>query len=189
MKDDLTALKASLAACSPVPLTVNKLARLVPQLALGASPNWLFTSGKPNRYNPAGVNCVYFAETRDIAQAEYDDYWKGLWGANQPVTTYFAEARLQRVLDLTDKVTLKALRVDSIDLFKNWRRAKHPTLTQLLGQAVSETGIFSAIRYPSKTTAGRGQAGVNLVIFRGCVHSPDTVRILGPDRKPPQEWP
>ena len=150
MKHDLASLKAALAAAPAVPVKANKLSRLVPQLALGASPNWLFTSGKPNRYNPAGVNCVYFSEKRDIAQAEYDDYWKGLAGANQPVTTYFAEARLQRVLDLTDKATLKALGVDAKDLFKNWRRAKHPTLTQLLGQAVSKTGNFSAIRYPSK---------------------------------------
>jgi len=172
-----------------VALKANKLARLVPQLALGASPNWLFTSGKPNRYNPAGVNCVYFAETRNIAQAEYDDYWKGLAGANQPVTTYFADVRLQRVLDLTNKATLKALGVDAQDLFKNWRRAKHPTLTQLLGQALSETGVFSAIRYPSKAAAGRGHGGINLVIFQDCVRSPDAVRILGPDSKPLQEWP
>jgi hypothetical protein len=60
-----------------VQVKANKLARIVPHLALGPSPNWLFASGKPNRYNPAGVNCVYFAETREVAQNEYDDDWHG----------------------------------------------------------------------------------------------------------------
>jgi hypothetical protein len=102
---------------------------------------------------------------------------------------YFADARLQRVLDLTDKATLKALGVDAKDLLENWRRANHPTLTQLLGQAVSETGVFSAIRYPSKAAAGRGREGFNLAIFLDCVRVPDAVRILGPDSKPLQKWP
>jgi hypothetical protein len=56
LKHDQASLKAALAACPAVALKANKLVRLVPQLALGASPNWLFTSGKPNRFNPAGVN-------------------------------------------------------------------------------------------------------------------------------------
>lgn len=189
MKHNLASLKAALAAAPALSVKANTLARLVPQLALGASPNWLFTSGKPNRYNPAGVNCVYFAETREVAQEEYDGCWKGLAGANQPVTTYFAEAKLRRVLDLTDRPTLKALGMDVKDLFKNWRRTKHPTITQLLGQAVSETRLFSAIRFPSKAAVACGHAGVNLVVFQDCIRPPDSIRILGPDSKPLQEWP
>jgi len=187
LKHDLASLKIALAV-APAIRVKTKLTRLVPQLDLGASPDWLFTSGKPNRYNPVGVNCVYFGEGREVAQAEYDNNWKGRVAKNQPVTTYYAEVVLHCVLDLTANRTLKALKVDGKDLFKNWRTAKHPTLTQLLGQAVNETGLFSAIRYPSKAAAGRGQAGVNFVIFADCVRPPDSVRILGPTRKPLQKW-
>ena len=96
---------------------------------------------------------------------------------------------LRRVLDLTNDTTLKAINVAAKDLLKNWRRASQPTLTQLLGQAVNETGLFSAIRFPSKAAAIGGPAGINFVIFRSCVRSPDVVRILGPTNKPLQEWP
>ena len=74
MKPDLKSLKAALANVAPLTVKATGLVRLVPQLDLGESPDWLFTSGKANRYNPAGVECVYFAGTRDIAQAEYDGY-------------------------------------------------------------------------------------------------------------------
>jgi len=110
--------------------------------------------------------------------------WKGLAGAHQPATEFTAEVNLQRVLDLTAAETVKILNITAADLSKNWRRARHPTLTQLLGQAVNETGCFSAIRYTSAVSKG-----VNIVIFRDCVHSPDYVKILGPTKKSLEQWP
>src|SRR5882672_10867247 len=109
--------------------------------------------------------------------------WQGLVGRDQPVTTFFIDVKLNRVLDLTDAATLQALKVNVKDLFKNWRRAKNRTLTQLLGQAVNDLRFFSAIRYPSKAAAALGQPGINFVIFRDCVRHPDSVCILGPSRK------
>lgn len=91
---------------------------------------------------------------------------------------------LKRVLDLTSPATLKVLKISASDLSKNWRRARHPTLTQLLGQAVNETGCFSAIRYPSAVSKG-----ANVVIFRDCVRKPDYVKILGSTNKPLEHWP
>lgn len=159
-------------------------------LASYKPPNWLYTSGKANRYNPAGVDCVYFAESREVAQAEYDGMWRGVSGGNQPVVTYCAEISLRRVLDLTDASTLKKLKLDKNNLFKPWRTARRLTVTQLIGKAIIETGAFSAIRYPSAVAAGPGPVGTNFVIFHGCVHSPDRVRILGPDDTAPLvEWP
>jgi len=190
LNHDLASLKASLAG-APAKAVRAQLTRLVPfkDLIGYNPPNWLYTSGKPNRCNPAGVNCVYFSEGKDVAQAEYEYMWQSLVGKHQPVTTYFATVELHRVLDLADDTTLKALNMDAKDLFKNWRRANRLTLTQLLGQAVNETGLFSAIRFPSKASAMGGHAGINFVIFRSCVRSPDVVRILGPANKPLQEWP
>ena len=190
MKHDLASLKILLAT-APAQAVKAQLTRIVPFIDLAAHtpPDWLYTSGKPNRYNPAGVNCVYFGETIEVARAEYEGVWKGLVGKDQPVTIYYANVVLQRVLDVTSDATLEALEVDDKDLFKNWRRATRPALTQLLGQAVNETGLFSAIRYPSSAAANRGQAGINFVIFGRCIRSPDSVRILGPTRRPLQEWP
>ncbi len=84
---------------------------------------------------------------------------------------------------------MKILNLETKDLLKTWRRAKRPTLTQLIGQAVSETQLFSAIRYTSKAAVASGQPGMNLVIFRDCVRPPESVRILGPSAKALQEWP
>lgn len=190
MSRDLKSLKKGLAT-APAIAVKAKLFRRVEFVALVKHnpPNWLYTSGKPQRYNPAGVQCVYFGGDAEVTRAEFDDIWKGLKAADQPATDYRATVVLRRVLDLTSSATLKALKIATKDLFKNWRRAKTPTLTQRLGQAVSETKLFSAIRYPSKAAADRGQAGANFVIFRNCVRAPDSVEIHGPDGKPLQKWP
>ena len=188
MRHDLASLKTVLAK-APVSALRAKLTRRVEYLALARynPPNWLFTSGKPKRYNPAGVHCVYFGGDVHVTRIEYEEMWRGLQGAHQPATEFIAEVHLRRVLDLTSPATLKVLKIAPGDLFKNWRRATRPTLTQLLGQAVNETKYFSAIRYPS--AAGGRTGGLNIVIFRDCVQSSDSVRILGPTKKPLQKWP
>lgn len=184
----LASLKFVLAT-APALAIKARLIRRVPYLDLARydPPHWLFTSGKRKRYNPAGVHCVYFGSDADVTRTEYEAMWKGLRCAYQPATEFIADVNLQHVLDLMSPVTLKALKIDHSALLKNWRRGKHPKLTQLLGQAVNETKSFSAIRYPSAAAGSR--RGVNLVIFRDCVAAPDYVRILGPTRKPLQKWP
>ena len=62
--------------------------------------NWLYSTGRPHRYNPAGTDCVYFSETQEVAQMGFDSYWQGMPGEFQPVATYHAEVSLSRVLDL-----------------------------------------------------------------------------------------
>ena len=188
MKHDLNTLKIALEVAPSISVQAE-LTRLVPfaDLTNCMPPNWLYTSGRPNRYNPAGVECIYFGGSREVAQTEYDSMCQGMLGEHQPVTTFFADVKLKQVLDLTDTATLKAMKLDAKELFTSWRRAKRPTVTQLLGQAVNETKDFSAIRYPSAATGG--QARANFVIFRNCIRSPDSVRILGPTKKPLQKWP
>src|SRR5829696_2089331 len=74
--------------------------RVVPLLHLTTKDplDWLFTSGKPNRYNSSDVHCIYFADGEQTAKAEYDDYWGGGISKHQPKATYFAELQLRRVL-------------------------------------------------------------------------------------------
>lgn len=170
----------------PVQATLVRCVALLPLAAAGA-PDYLFTSGRANRYNPAGVACVYFSGDERTARAEYSRRLGR--SALQPVGTYFARINLAHVLDLADAATRKALGFSSRDLTVTWQRAKQPTHGQLLGLAISQQGDIAAIRFPSDAAAARGQAGVNFVVFRDCVKPPDSVEILGPTSKPLQKWP
>jgi len=165
--------------------TLVRRVAMLPMLAL-APPDFLFTSGKAYRYNTKGVECVYFAEDEATAAAEYELHNPG---KRQPVTTFFAEVRLRRVLDLCEAGTRAVLGLNGSDLQTAWRGARHPTATQFLGEAVSRQVDVAAIRFPSEAVRLRGLAGANVVIFRDCVRHPDYVRILGPTKKPLQNWP
>jgi hypothetical protein len=190
LKHDLESLKAALPNV-PAGRWKGRLTRRVEFLALLACnpPNWLYTSGRPNRFNPRGIHCVYFAAAPDIARIEYEDLWQGQQGAGQPATEFNADVDLRRILDLTSTAALKALNIDQDELFVNWRRARNPTLSQLIGQAINETNLFSSIRYYSQAAARKDVAGANIVIFREALRAPEFVHIIGPAKKPLQQWP
>src|SRR5439155_12154049 len=147
---DWHAIIEALEAVSVIGLD-GTLARMVPlgDFLKNLPPDFLFTSGKPNRYNPAGIECVYFSEDEPTARIEYERQWANLRAGKQPVVTYFAQVRLRRVLDLSAGKTVETLGLTSGDLHKPWRDADKPTVTQLLGEAVSEHSSISAIRYSS----------------------------------------
>lgn len=165
--------------------TLVRRVAMLPML-MSAPVDFLFTSGKAYRYNPSGVECVYFAEDEATAAAEYEFHNAG---QRQPVTTFFAEVRLRRVLDLGNGGTLSVLGLNGSDLRAAWRGAPKPTVTQLLGEAVSRQADIAAIRFPSEAARLKGFAGANVVIFRDCVQRPDLVHILGPTKQPLQKWP
>jgi len=188
LKHTLATLKAALSR-SPLRRVEGRLVRWVPHLDLGAKPDWLFASRKARRYNPSGVMCVYFAENPEVAREECREQWLGTPAEHQPVTEFSAQVRLERVLDLTDTATLKAIGLESTWLAGSWRRANGAALTQLLGQAVNESGFCCAIRYQSVAAMKKGVSGANVVIFRKQIAAPDFVKVLGPTKKPLQEWP
>lgn len=152
-------------------------------------PDFLYTSGKSGRYNPAGVLCVYFSEAEDTVRLEYERLWAGTIGSKQPFVTYFARIKLDNVLDLSSNATAKALKLRPQDLRKEWRNATSLTETQKLGLVVATRTPISAVRFPSDPAASAGKPGSNLVIFRQKVRRPDYVKILGPDKAPLQTWP
>jgi len=164
--------------------------RMIPGdwLEEGRSPDFLFTSGKPNRFNLKGVECVYFSEDEDTARAECVRLWSGTSGEHQPRVTYFARVRLRRVLDLAQAETLSALGLTAKDLHQGWRLARSPTLTQMLGTAISRQARVSAIRYPSDAAHETGATGANVVVYRNSVRKPDRIDILGPRKEPLQSW-
>jgi RES domain-containing protein len=164
--------------------------RMIPYdwLDKGKAPDFLFASGKPNRFNTKGVECVYFSDGEKTAGAEYLRWWSGTAGEHQPRVTYFARVRLQYVLDLTQEETLSALGLTGKELCQPWRLATSPTPTQMLGTALSRQTRIPEIRYPSDAARAKGTAGANIVVFRNSIRTPDRVDILGPDKEPLQSW-
>jgi RES domain-containing protein len=165
--------------------TFVRRVQLIPMIE-SAPVDFLFTSGKPNRFNPAGISCIYFAEDEATAAAEFARHFVA---KREPVVTYFAQVQLRTVLDLCDVRALTALDLNPADLRIPWVGARRPTATQNLGEAISRQKRISAIRFPSFAAQAQGFAGANVVIYRGCVHHPDFVHILGPTRRPLQKWP
>jgi RES domain-containing protein len=166
--------------------TLVRCVGLVPLTAHG-TPDYLFASARPNRFNPAGVACVYFSHDEKTARAEYG---RRLGRAGlQPIGMFFAEARLAKVLDLANPKTGLALGLTARDLRVAWPLARSPTHTQLLGLALAQQTGLSAIRFASDAARAAGFTGFNIVIFRDCVRSPDYVKILGPTKKPLDQWP
>ncbi|MCI0537560.1 MAG: RES family NAD+ phosphorylase [Verrucomicrobiales bacterium] len=179
---------ANLLSRAPTRELQATLVRRVPMLAMTKAPSvdFLFTSGKANRFNSRGVSCVYFAEDEPTATAEYERH---SMGQRQPFVTYFADVHLQYVIDLFSSQTLSALRMTARDLRTPWVGARKPTPAQCLGEAMSRQDAVAAVRFPSEAARLKGFSGANIVIFRDCVRRPDHVHILGPTKKPLQKWP
>src|ERR1035441_634720 len=184
------AMRVALAGAPVVPLrsTLVRCVALLP-LTAGGTPDYLFTSGRANRCNPAGVAVIYFSEDERTARAEYGRRFGQGTGALQPMGIYFAEVELARVLDLGDEPTRHALNLKPRDLTVRWQFAQKPTRTQLVGLAVSQQMAIAAVRFPSQAAQAAGFVGFNVAIFCDCVRRPDSVRILGPTKKPLQKWP
>ena len=56
----------------------RRLVRCVPHLDFStkARPSFLYASGRANRCNPAGVDCLYLSETESTAEVELAAAWR-----------------------------------------------------------------------------------------------------------------
>lgn len=176
---------ADLLARLPTRRMRRRLVRCVPQLDFDDSdaPSYLYTSGRPNRCNPAGVECLYFSETEATAQAEYRHAWRGTDAENQPKLTFTARVRLRKIIDLGDDQALDLLGLSRDDLLGTWR-LRQPTRLQELGRVVSEQSAITALRFPSAAAARRGLSGWNVAIYPASLETPDRVEILGRSEVP-----
>ncbi|HTI70118.1 MAG TPA: RES family NAD+ phosphorylase [Candidatus Limnocylindria bacterium] len=171
----------------------GRLARAVPITSLvpqgqPAHPNYLFTSGRQNRYNLAGTHCLYMSAEESTALDEFRRQFSGLKAAFQPVSLYHAEVDLARVLDLTDEATRKILGVSLKELEADWGGGLPSSLSQQLGEAARTCG-FMAIRYQSVGATLAGRDGSNLVIYKSTVVAPSSVCIISDRDATSQRWP
>lgn len=164
------------------------LPRLVERRRLEARnpPDFRFTSGRPNRYNPAGIEGVYFAADAATAGAEFDRAWEG-----RPTQwiLYFCRVSTALVLDLTDTACREKLGLSEEELFADWRFSQTPTTTQELGACVASQTHFAGIRYPSDAARERGFTGANLVFFRAATVAPARLEIFDDTGCLLQTWP
>jgi RES domain-containing protein len=180
---------------APITSVEGMLVRAVAAAALfppgsPAPPDFLYTSGKQNRFNLSGTQCLYFSESEATALMEYRrQFHDFMQRAKQPVTLFFSQVRLQHVLDLADRRTRRKLGITLKDLLSNWGYGLSPTTAQRLGEAVAAQERISAIRYPSVAAIKANVSGFNVVIFTLNVREPDFLRILGPTKKPLQKFP
>jgi RES domain-containing protein len=165
----------------------GNLVRCIPQLTFlnKRPPRYLFTSGKPNRCNPRGVDCLYLAENRETAIAEYEKYWPD----RQPELTFHGQLTAEAILDLGDAVCAEHFGLSEGDFFAPFRLATSTTRLQALGESISRQTRVVAIRFPSEARQALGETGYNLVVFRDSLQSPDSLRILGPGGASLEEWP
>lgn len=168
-------------------LATAALCRMVERAVLErpAKPDFLFTSGRPNRYNPRGIDALYAAEDQATAGAEAERYRNG----RTTQTIVYWMVPNARVLDLSDPANLVALGLSDSDLFANWRFATTPTRTQLLGQAVAAQSRLAGIRFPSDAARARGFVGHNLVFFRTAMVGPSSLVIRDDTGREVQKWP
>jgi len=169
------------------------IVRCIPQLDFqdGNPPRYLFVSGKKNRCNPANVECVYFSENEDTANAEFRLQWEGTKAEHQPKLTFRAGVNLTRVFDLADQKIARKLDLIEADFFEGWRK-KSDTILQALGRVLSQQSCdkrISALRFPSNAAHRQGATGCNWVIFKTAVQRPDSVKILGRSGDPIEIWP
>jgi len=167
----------------------GRLFRSVSQLDFmaGNPPAYLFTSRRPGRCNPRGVECVYFAETEEVADVEYRGRWKGTDEFHKPKLTFVARIRLAHVLDLADQEVRERLVIGDAELFGVWRGRR--TKLQDLGLAVSKQTRLAAIRFPSAAMRREGRTGWNVVVFKASVRAPDSLEILGESGNAIEIWP
>jgi hypothetical protein len=152
----------------------GRLQRIVNLTALQSKtpPDFFFASGRPNRYNPRGVHCLYFSEDAETAGAERARYWEGQPGEHQPWVTYFAEVTLRSVLDLENEVVRAALRLQPADLHLPWRLASELTATQRLWGRRRPNRPFRRHPLPFGRRPGTASGGLEPGHFpRSCVGS------------------
>jgi RES domain-containing protein len=147
---------ADLVATAPtVPVKGKKLYRAIAQLSFETSRKYLFTSGKRNRCNPAGVFCIYMADDRNTALTEYDKYYNDLGNA-EPCVIYTGQLTSTAMINLEDPAVRDHFGLTDADFFTAFRTNPAETPLEKLGRAIARQTKIAAIRFPSD--AMRAQA-------------------------------
>ncbi len=135
------------------------------------------------RWNPCGLAAIYASLTPEAAMAEtlaHQRYYGLPEHAAMPRTFVAISFNLKRVLDLTDGDIRRRLAVSRKRMLQtNWRaemNAGNVPLTQLLGQAASESGLDGLLVPSNAEPTGR-----NIVAFPKNFKTAGAVVVLAPE--------
>ena len=177
-----------LTATAPTTSFSGRVLRGVAQMSFDTSRRYLFTSGRRNRCNPEGILCLYMAEGRETALAEYDKYFTDE-DDHQPCLLFTGELHAAAILDLGNPATVKHFGVTAADFFSAFRSRQDTTRLEALGAAVARQRKISAVRFPSKAMHVKHAVGFNFAIFPDAIRPPDSLSILGNGAAPLERWP
>jgi hypothetical protein len=123
-----------------------------PAVVTHLRPNLLFAGGPTlvgGRYTPiGGPEALYLGSSQRVANAEWSsglvELFPGL--PLPPKTVFQARVIIKRALDLSVEAIQMDLGTNDLELNSPWRSITNPP-TQILGLAIHQIGLFSAIRY------------------------------------------
>ncbi|OAI42307.1 hypothetical protein AYO41_04515 [Verrucomicrobia bacterium SCGC AG-212-E04] len=188
MADDDERRDELIATVPTVSVREKRLYRAIAQLSFQMSRKYLFTSGKRNRCNPAGVSCIYMADDRNTALTEYDKYYTDL-GNVEPCVIYTGRLTSAAIIDMENVAVRNHFKLTDTDFFTAFRTTPAETPLEKLGRAISRQTKITAIRFPSDAMHALSQEGYNIVIFKAAVKEPDRLQIIGPNDRALEDWP
>ena len=176
------------ATVSTVSVKQKKLYRAIAQLSFEKSRQYLFTSGKRNRCNPAGVLCIYMADDRDTALTEYDKYYTDL-GNIEPCVVYTGRLTSTAMIDLEDPAVRDHFGLTNADFFSAFRTNPAETQLDKLGRVITRQSKINAIRFPSDAMHAQSRDGYNIAVFKDALQNPDRLQVIGPNDIVLEDWP
>ena len=188
MADDDQKWDNLVATVFTVSVNEKELYRAVAQLSFETSRQYLFTSGRRNRCNPAGVLCIYMADDRDTALIEYDKYYTDL-GNIEPCVVYTGRLTGAAMIDLEDPAVRNHFGLTNADFFTAFRTNPAETPLEKLGRAITRQSKISAIRFPSDAMHAQSRDGYNIAVFKDALQNPDRLQVIGPNDIVLEDWP
>jgi hypothetical protein len=152
-----------------------------PAVVTRLSPNLLYAGGPTlvgGRYTPVGgPEALYLGSSERVANAKRSSGLAELFPGRPlpPKTVFQARVIIKRALDLSVEAIQMELGTNDLELNSPWRPISNPP-THILGLAIHQIGLFSAIRYRS-TKESRGYC---VVIFPDRLTSGESVEVVDP---------
>jgi RES domain-containing protein len=140
-----------------------------------------------------GPNSLYLADEPETALLELRQNFWNEQTAPPAYLTYTVRAQLQSLLDISDSSVQTTLEITPEELKEPWRLRQdrgERVPTQVLGQAVFDSGRYQAIRYSSARVPGK----TCVLIFPDLIRDPYFIEIYDfgnilQDRIPPTNNP
>jgi RES domain-containing protein len=154
-------------------------------------PEFLRSSNREYRFNPAGIRTLYLGEGEWTATAETKQH-PGLLGfafePSVPDVIFHVNVEASAILDLTDEKVISAFSTTRAELLENWRLTSPNAPTQILGKAAFDSGLFEGLRYQSSPMQKTGEEGHCLLLFRDRKKSSSIVSLHDPDKVFTESW-